>query len=189
MQLRFGRGFFLCAFWAALCGCQLERSRPVTHRSPKAEQRHNTAGIPNGWTITSYGKESKCSIPGRPPPSAEVEGDFDGDGIPDYAKILKQVGKRREQMVVWLSSKGFDHPVILDSLGKKSFNRMSISLAKKGEKIQSTCDRGLGEPCETDTEEVELRTDAIWLELCASVASVFYWDGSADRFQRQWYSD
>lgn len=133
-----------------------------------------------------YSVESGCFVPGGEIPAPTISGDFDGDGQIDLARLTLQASGK-EAFLVWLSSQG-SKPVQLDENDVPG--NMNISVAAKGDIIESACKRGYGDICAPDEPvEIKLAADGIWYTLCESAASVFYWNPKRRAFDRIWYSD
>ncbi|WP_413290965.1 hypothetical protein [Bdellovibrio sp. HCB337] len=134
----------------------------------------------------TYAADTECiDSTGVLPPAVTVSSDFDGDGLPDRVRIA-QKDSTHQVLVVWLSSKG-NKPIELDQIEVPG--RMSISIAKAGEVIQSACERGYMECAEGDPREIKLQQDGFWYVLCGSAASVFYWNPTKSSLDRMWHSD
>lgn len=62
--------------------------------------------VPEGWRLPSQaelGDDWRAASPTR---AAAADGDVDGDGKTDFARLLVRSDNRAEALVVWLSSRG-----------------------------------------------------------------------------------
>ena len=146
--------------------------------------------IPAGFEQSTYHNKSNCKLTQGKGNGTSIEGDFDGDGIKDVARIIRKKDSGQEFLYVWLSSQKME-PIILDEIGDlKALNNMSISIGSRGTSIKTACGRGYEELCEDkDPKEIIFANDFLWYNQCESAASIFYWDFHTKTFKRVWYSD
>ncbi len=149
-----------------------------------------TVKVPEGYSEVVYTADSRCEPFEKDGKISSIEGDFDGDGIKDNAKILVKNDEKVEFLYVWLSSKN-NTPMVLDTIkDKESLNNMALSLVPRGTEMQDACARGYTELCGSNNfKEAKLKNDSLSYTKCESAMSVFYWDQKEQNFQRFWYND
>lgn len=149
---------------------------------------------PAGWRLPT--KKELAAEPLRSrssTKSAEVVGDFNGDGTKDHAYLFKSTKFSGEGLVVRLSSlKGFIWKII-DQIdwGKEYPNvdlAMGIDLVKPGV-YKTACAKGYWECDLNEPEVLKLKTPAIWHFRFESAASIWYWDNKSGEFKQVWISD
>ncbi len=143
--------------------------------------------LPNEYEEIVYKSRSNCRAFKNIGARTSVEGDFDGDGIKDSAKLVRRKAEEQEYLYVWLSSLNFKG-IELDEIGpKEARNNMAISLGLRGTSMQDACATGYIELCEeTGAKEVNFKNDYLWYAQCEARASVFYWEPSTKAFKRIW---
>ncbi len=124
--------------------------------------------VPEGYSEVVYTAESLCEPFEKDGKISSIEGDFDGDGTKDNAKILVKNDEKVEFLYVWLSSKN-NAPIVLDTVkDKESLNNMALTLVPRG----------------TEMQEVTLKNDSLGFKKCESSMSLFSWDSNQQNFQR-----
>jgi hypothetical protein len=128
-----------------------------------------------------------------PTKSAEVIGDFNGDGIQDHAYLFKSTKFSGEGLAVMLSfPKGFVWKIIDQTDWGKEYPNvdlaMGIDLAKPGD-YKTACAKGYWECDQNEPEVLKLKTPGIWHFRFESAASIWYWDMKGSQFKQVWISD
>jgi hypothetical protein len=106
-----------------------------------------------------------------------LRGDFDGDGIADYAVLITQVGTGKKGIAVWLSSKqqivilGAGLPIqsLTDHADDLTFDHWRVTGKNMFDKSRSI------------EQPTGIRSDAIFVEWSESASGIFYW--KLGRFQ------
>lgn len=149
---------------------------------------------PAGWRVPT--EKELAAEPLRnesPTKSAEVVGDFNGDGILDHAYLFKSTKFSGEGLAVRLSSpKGFIWKIVDQTDWGKEYPNvdlaMGIDLAKPGD-YKTACAKGYWECGTNEPEVLKLKTPGIWHFRFESAASIWYWDKKGSEFKQIWISD
>jgi beta-lactamase regulating signal transducer with metallopeptidase domain/ankyrin repeat protein len=125
---------------------------------------------------------------------AEARADFDGDGMPDDARLLVATDGSREALFVRRSSRAV-HEQEWQVAATISHTRpaddllMGISVQAPGSYVPA-CAKGFGRACQPgEPAEVVLEQPGISLFQFEGAASLVYWDRQSRRFNRVWISD
>ena len=143
--------------------------------------------LPPDLEEISYSAKTNCKAFDGRGSRTSVEGDFDGDGIRDIAKLVRRKAEEQEYLYVWVSSLNFK-PIELDEIGaKEARNNMAIALGTRGQIMQNACAKGYVELCENDNpKEIKFAHDFLWYSQCEATASAFYWSPQTKSFKRVW---
>lgn len=114
-----------------------------------------------------------------------ADGDFNGDGKPDYAEYLENQRTGDIRLVAFVSTKtGELVQHVLDELDFNDVARMGISTHKPGQR-RTVCKRYDMAECNVDT--ITLRYDSLSNYVFESSSSYFYFHSG--KFYRLWESD
>jgi hypothetical protein len=127
---------------------------------------------------------------------ALASGDFNGDGVPDRAFLVKRNDGRGEGLIVRLSKPGRRHTWV--TLSDSDYGAaypdaplvMGIETVPPGTyeyNCIETADDCVGS--DTGKSKITLRQPAIEYFKFESAASAFYWDAKKNSFIRIWISD
>lgn len=146
--------------------------------------------LPQGWR---YPSDSEIADKWREQDNDKyilVNGDFNGDGNPDEARILARKDGRGIGLFVFLGQKGQKYKSYLlnEMEDKDSIHAMGVRKVLPG-RYRTACGKGYW-ACEKDEpSEISTRYDAIDYFKVESASSYFYWDSKAKAFKRVWISD
>lgn len=125
--------------------------------------------------------------------NAKATADFNGDGKPDSAYLLKSTTFSGEGLWVWLSSPG---GYMWKNLDKTEWGKeypsvdlaMGIEIMAPGE-YKTACGKGYWE-CESGEPEVlRLKLPGLMYFKFESAASVWHWSPKRHEFERVWLTD
>lgn len=119
-----------------------------------------------------------------------VEGDFNGDGLVDQARLLISTHGHRLGLIIFLASKSGEmksYQVVVEQ-DPSAIHTMGIAKVLPG-KYKTACGKGYWECKNDDTPEVLIKLDAIEYFKEESASSYFLWDAKKKLFKRVWVSD
>ncbi len=152
------------------------------------------APAPTGWRYPTALELSDPIRDTSPHHFAKIVADFDGNGHPDIAVMLRQENSTAEGLWVWLAKGSESHWINLHSgEGIKDSGRilMGIDRQEAGALTIKCVDKS--DDCSVNaTNEPTL----LWLQnpgidyfRTSSSSSVFYWDSKQNKFLRAWTRD
>ena len=109
-----------------------------------------------------------------------IQGDFDGDGHPDYAVLVTQrTSRKRGFLIVFGKGRtvaaGAGHLVKYGAAASLDLNFDQWELYGKDRPVESA----------EDQESLKLHGDALLVSYHESVSGLFYWDGKRIRWYQQ----
>ncbi len=148
--------------------------------------------FPKERIVESNDIDSKsCQVASHP---GWIEADFNGDGLRDYAVLLKGSVKQKKEwhgrelqlmevkLVAFVqeAARGRFRSIVLDSFEEYYPLGVDIDIQPKG---------WIREPPSIGHKAVELKNPGILQYFCEKSASVFYWDKKTNKFKRLWVGD
>ncbi len=135
--------------------------------------------LPKGWKPTKPIKDSGCDR--SKTDLLTAEGDFNGDGKPDRAKLLAKATGKGIGLWVWLSKE--DQPILIkETESEDGKHDIGISLLKPGS-YKTACGKGYWQCKGDEVSKVNLKNDGIDLMFCESANALFYWDEISKKFK------
>jgi hypothetical protein len=146
--------------------------------SPKNGGFRESVALPGSWKNPQPPKVSPC---GSDPERFSVEGDFDGDGQEDFARLLSRRDGRELGLFVWLGN-GVG-PLQVDEVSGE-IGRPDYTLSRAGTgKYKTACGKGAW-PCSIgEAAELRLKNPAINLTRCQGPNRFIYWDTRDQSFR------
>jgi hypothetical protein len=131
-----------------------------------------------GWHRYTLATSSPCKqdLPGK---GVEVQGDFNGDHLPDTAFLEVNEKLKQTQLIVNFGGTRKDEDVVLQTWEGAN---PSVAIARVSAKEQKIwC--GKAATCEDDdAHAVHLKNDSIRFIHCGSAEDLFYWDSVQKKF-------
>ncbi len=155
----------------------------------KQESEQYSLIYPAGWRVPTTSELKSTWRRANPKQFASVNGDFDGDGKLDEAKLLVSVKEKKFGIFIWLIDEASKNPIqVLTEPNISALQYMGIDLYKAGN-YKTACGKGYFECKKDELSEIKLRNDAINYFKDESVNSIFYWVPEKKVFVRTWMSD
>ncbi len=164
--------FMFCVF----CGCRLSENRTI-EKQMQADFK--------GFRAVSWIEYNKYCGDSKKP--GIVSADFNGDGIKDFAILIKkETGLEVEKIYVayFGNGKGLNKPVVLEKLNTKKFQNevQFIALLKPG-------NYKIIEGNVRNRVPVEIPYYGIRGGTCESASWIWYWNSKKAKFMKVWTSD
>jgi hypothetical protein len=114
-----------------------------------------------------------------------TSGDFNGDGVIDYAYILIHRKSKKKQLFAFVSSgSGF----LKKMLGESHEYEMGVATQEPGELLTAS-GKGYWKPSPADPPKIHIINQAIGYFMFEGASSVFVWNEKDSSFNRHWISD
>jgi len=146
--------------------------------------------IPDGWRTPIEGELNAGWRKKDANQFATVSGDFNGDGIPDEARLLISLDLQRFGLFVFLSNNsGRFRTYRLDiKAGITQLDAMGISKILPGN-YKTACGKGYWECGKEEVPTISVKHDCIEYFKTESASSYFCWNNQNKSFKRIWISD
>lgn len=120
----------------------------------------------------------------------DVKGDFNGDGVPDAARILVSPDGGEVGLFAFIGRKDntFEGLLLEKVSSPKAIRRMGIDGVHR-DLYKTACGKGYRECKKDETPEIEIKNDSIDLFANEGAYSYFYWDEDNKNFKKVWISD
>lgn len=148
-----------------------------------------TPPLPVGWREVRQSEFSESWRSANENRYFKVEGDFNGDGKLDVAKMLISGSGRKFGLFVFVAQEdGHYRQVLLDSGDYKELNRLGIGKVSPGS-YKTACGKGYWRCGKSEPSELKAGNIAIDFFIAESANSYFVWSESRNGFMRIWMSD
>ena len=115
-----------------------------------------------------------------------VNGDFDGNGLEDIARILSNHDDSEYSIVISLQNENSRVRHYHLRIGNREILGLGIVKVEPGT-YKTACGKGYGRCPETAATEIEIQYDALDVFMFESAAAYYYWNGT--EFSREFISD
>lgn len=144
--------------------------------------------FPDGWRLPTNNE-----LPSTNKENVKIEADFNGDGKPDFAYLLKSTKFIGEGLLVWLSiHDGYQWKHLDRVEWSKEFADaplvMRIELAPIA-KYKTACASGYWECAPDEPGIFELQQPGIQLTRFDNAVALWYWDRKTGAFKQHWLGD
>lgn len=121
---------------------------------------------------------------------AFVNGDFNGDRIPDQVRLLISTKKIGFGIFAFISTKNGAHQFYKLEASKdmKLFGAIGIEKVFPAH-YRTVCGKGYHDCKKNEPEEIVIKFESIKYFKTESTSSVFYWNERKNRFDRVWMED
>jgi hypothetical protein len=113
-----------------------------------------------------------------------LRGDFDGDGLPDYALLVTRHSDGKRGIAVWLSTRHQIQPTMIGA-GKKSRAGAGDEDDWDFFDAWQVYDKGIVQQGAGDGKPPKLIGDAILIEKTEAASGIVFWDGKQFRWYQQ----
>lgn len=150
--------------------------------------------LPTGWRLPTQTEIEAVPIRSWSETKfLRLDGDFNSDGKPDVAQLVKSEEIEGEGFAVRLSTpSGYEWRIVrhfeYKNPSSKPTLRMGLSIAEPGD-YKTACGKGYWECKEGEPEILELKSVGIAYFLFESASSIWYWDNLKEEFTQVWISD
>ena len=145
--------------------------------------------IPQGWRLPTSDELQDAWRHESENNYATVEGDFNGDGIVDEAKLLLSKDGSDLGLFVFVSQRGNTSRIY--QLAERKAYRFSQDIGIKPVACGSyvtACGKGYWD-CEGEPPEITIKNESIDYFFRESRNAFFYWDDNSNHFKGNWMSD
>jgi hypothetical protein len=145
---------------------------------------HDGVGLPDGWRVPTADEVDEAWRRGDPSRFLLADGDLDGDGHPDQARLLLRTDGGGFGVYAFLCrGDGVAVPhLVLHNRELVLFPTVGIKPVEPG-LYRTACGKGFIDCYEGEPREVRLTHNAIDYFKAQSVASLFYWSETAGAFK------
>lgn len=152
------------------------------------QKKYTKEHIPDGWRFPT--KTELIDEPDRkdsPSLYTIATDDFNGDGKPDYAFLLRRTLYESEALVVKLStSRGYNWKILDEQEGVTDY--MGVAIAKP-DKYKTACGKGYWDCAKDEAKEINLQNAGIFYIAIGKGSSLWYWDSITNKFRTISLSD
>jgi hypothetical protein len=133
--------------------------------------------LPLGWRAPASTELTDAWRDNSPDRYVAVQGDFDGNGLPDQARLLVSLSGQRLGLFIFLqqSDLSYRRRLAFASRGEPAVEAFGIRKVRPGA-YRTACGKGYWECRDAEPDQVVIRHDAVEFFKFESLSSYHFWD-------------